>query len=479
MKKIKLSNIVFYLVLIYFFIFNIVTKSRELGRQSLDGDEIVSLQYATHATNYSLLTGQFYDNGNPPLHFIFLKNWIGMVGKTEAATRVSSVIFFLIGFIFCVLVSKDQLNFSKRQTILVAGLYSTSAFLYAFSRYGRPYSLTVLLSLIIFYFLNKYIETKHNLLLLGLSILSITIGLYTHYSLVFFLAFLFLSELVARFKNFSAVKKLILVYFSSALLYLPWIIFFIKSQFLTSFDRFEPYQFWQVSIPWLGVIGWSQLLTNFIFKLNLNDQLNTLITIAIFVVWAIFAKKEVTSSIQPTRKIITVLVFTTFFVLAASPIHYFISMEKYFIFIASFSYIQIVMLFHRGVRGVIGQIFVFVVIILMGYHLNNYQIQPQDYRGISAYLDSLQTDNALIIVNAYYLPFQMDYYYHGSLKILDIDTFEKENSNEPSAVYFVEAKWVNNPAALEYFLNKGYAINTEKTFPAFSVVTLNKTTSTQ
>src|SRR3954468_20543242 len=115
---------------------------------ALDGsywiDEGISVGIASHPlADIPRVLGQ---DGNPPLYYLLLHGWMQLVGTSEAATRVLSLVFALLA----VPVSfwAGAAVFDRRAGALAAAGAAGCPFLTYYAQETRMYSLVVLLSIL-------------------------------------------------------------------------------------------------------------------------------------------------------------------------------------------------------------------------------------------------------------------------------------------------------------------------------------------
>ena len=85
-------------------------------------------------------------DGSPPLYYVLLHGWMGLVGESEAATRALSLVFALIAV--PVAYWAGNAIFDRRTGVLAAVGVAACPFLNYYAQETRMYSLVVVLSLL-------------------------------------------------------------------------------------------------------------------------------------------------------------------------------------------------------------------------------------------------------------------------------------------------------------------------------------------
>lgn len=175
---------------------------------------------------------------SPPVYSLFLHFWIQLFGSSEIALRSLSLIAFFVAFYFFHLFLKDIFKVKKPWEILYLSLFLLNPFLNYYAFEARAYSLFLALSLMSFYFFFKRKTTAY--------IIVTTIGLYTHY----FMIFVVLSQLL--YFAITSSKKITQVLQQKfavmpLILFLPWVLFLFSThslfseQFWLAKPRFETF----------------------------------------------------------------------------------------------------------------------------------------------------------------------------------------------------------------------------------------------
>src|SRR5438552_11212256 len=125
---------------------------------NLDGDEIVSVEFAK-GTVSQLIHYSIVDRVHPPEYYLLLWLWIKILGNSETAVRLLSV---LLGTIFLALLFGVMRRFATATMALFAILIcAVSPFFVLYGGQVRPYSLIACLSLLSLYLLLRHREYPH------------------------------------------------------------------------------------------------------------------------------------------------------------------------------------------------------------------------------------------------------------------------------------------------------------------------------
>lgn len=164
---------------------------------------------------------------NPPLYYLVVHFWMKLFGSSEISIRTISLIFYwltiYVGFLFL----NNVFKFNLKKSFVYLILIIVNPLLISYACEARMYTmLAFFASISLYFFLRK--EKKW-------YILSTTLGLYTHYFMIFVLIIQFLMLVVSKNRkmlwkqnNFIAIP---------ILLSIPWDIFVLlqKNIFVGSF----------------------------------------------------------------------------------------------------------------------------------------------------------------------------------------------------------------------------------------------------
>jgi mannosyltransferase len=108
-----------------------------LGRQSLWSDELFSVYWARAGVNF--MFAHIWDETNPPVYYLLLQTWMGMLGDSEAAVRFLSAILSAITVPVVYLLGKEF--FGKQAGVIAALLYALSYWHLYYAQEARSYAL--------------------------------------------------------------------------------------------------------------------------------------------------------------------------------------------------------------------------------------------------------------------------------------------------------------------------------------------------
>ena len=159
-------------------------------------------------------------DANPPLYYLLLKLWMGILGSSEVALRSLSLIFFWATLYVAFLIMRDIYKFSSRKSAWYLLLFLINPLLHYYAFEARMYSMMAFLATLLFYALMK---KKYKL-----YAYTALAALFTHYFLivviVFQAAFFFITSHKKERKSFF------LPLFKTAVWYIPWFIILILAR---------------------------------------------------------------------------------------------------------------------------------------------------------------------------------------------------------------------------------------------------------
>ncbi len=160
--------------------------SFHLGRPSLWNDEFFSRYYYDLFGLHSMLTDGLQREPTPPTYFILLRGWMALFGDSEAALRSLSV----VAYAACVpAIYRLARAFGPApEAVLAAFLFALSPFGLHFAQEVRTYTLMLLPVTLVLWACTAVLEGRRTRLAAWLYVLSGTICLYLHATMVFFVA---------------------------------------------------------------------------------------------------------------------------------------------------------------------------------------------------------------------------------------------------------------------------------------------------
>jgi mannosyltransferase len=169
-------------------------------------DEAIAVGIASHDPGE--IPGLLRQDGSPPLYYLLLHGWIGLVGTGEAATRALSLVFAAVA----VPASwwAGSVVGGRRAGAVAAAIVAVCPFLTHYAQEARMYTLVAVLSLVA---TAAFVRGRPVVLVVALTLL-----LYTHTWGVFLFAAFGLVWLVR-----DRSRGGLLVGGAVAVLYLPWV----------------------------------------------------------------------------------------------------------------------------------------------------------------------------------------------------------------------------------------------------------------
>jgi len=159
-----------------------------LTYHSLWFDEAISVYWAKQTVPRILDVGfTLIEDRLPPLYYLTLKSWTGLVGFSETGVRSLSVAFGVL--LVPVIAGIGAMLFNRRVALLTALLVALNPFLVWYSQEARMYALAVLFGTLAVWAFLKYVEaanqrrsqfTLHHSLFIILFVLFAVLSLYSH-----------------------------------------------------------------------------------------------------------------------------------------------------------------------------------------------------------------------------------------------------------------------------------------------------------
>jgi mannosyltransferase len=181
-------------------------------------DEGIAVGIASH--DFSDIPSTLVMDGSPPLYYLLLHAWMGIVGEGEAATRALSLIFAVVAV--PVAYWAGNTIFDRRTGVLAAVGVGACPFLNYYAQETRMYSLVVVLSLLASAsFVLAFLHGRRgHLIALGAWM---TLLFYTHAWGIYLAIAMACAWLVLWRRGRVAGRDGLLVAGAVLLLYAPWI----------------------------------------------------------------------------------------------------------------------------------------------------------------------------------------------------------------------------------------------------------------
>jgi uncharacterized membrane protein len=212
------------LLLILILAFAVIVRIINLGAESLWLDEASSVALA-HLPLAGIIDLVAREDVHPPLYYLILHYWVMLVGDSEVAVRLLSVLFAALSI--PVIHRVASLLFDRWTGLLSALLLSVSLLHIVFSQEARMYALLCLLSLLSFYFLLRLLQGDESAPVFTGYVVSTALLPYTQVYGWFIIAaenLFFLSLYLLACGAFHRLfKRWVLVQALVVALFLPWL----------------------------------------------------------------------------------------------------------------------------------------------------------------------------------------------------------------------------------------------------------------
>ena len=403
-----------WIVVVFLMFFVSYISVHFLLNQSLRLDESQSLFQTSRSPK--MLIHLVAADVHVPLYHLMLHYWTMFLGNGVATARVLSLIFFVLSIPASYLLGNEA--YGKRVGLFVAILMAISPFLNWYGSEARMYSLLLLVTVVSQYFYIRLIKRPSNTAWWGYAIVGF-LGMFTHYFffLVFFAQFVFFLFNQKIFEK-GAWKKFFLVYGVLAVLYLPWVYYFLK---LGAASNSDPL----IARP--TTVNLFNTFSQFIFGFQ-DDHLNTILVSLwpISILFAFFALRRDRRSgdrrrisymtiyfLTATLLPILTIFFASFFRSLYLTRYLIISLPSLYMFIG-----WIIATFPPRLGNFMK--ILFVVAMLLTFY--NEIVSPQtpvkeNYEQAVAYLSTHTGSQDVIVLSAPFTIFPVDYYYHGTANL--------------------------------------------------------------
>jgi len=182
-------------------------------------DEAVSLNESQQSTPRDVVhVIQTWDQGKPPLYFLFLHYWLKLFPIAEIYLRLPSIIFAGLSIVPLFLTGKALVG--ARAAALSCALLAINPEFIFVSSWGRMYSLFFLLTLVGSYSLYCMVHSANRFLASTCYLVSLVCLLYLHNFAVLVLAVHLAYVMLC---NRSALAGMLLVLLMAVTAYLPWL----------------------------------------------------------------------------------------------------------------------------------------------------------------------------------------------------------------------------------------------------------------
>jgi mannosyltransferase len=193
-----------------------------LGRQSLWLDEAFSV-YVARADLESILRAKL--DLHPPFYLLLLHAWMAVVGQSEFAVRLLSLVFD-VGTVGLVYVLGHRV-FSPAVGLLAAFLLALSPFHVYFAQEARAYALLCFLVLLSTLLFLRALGSNRWADWASFGVISL-LALYTHYYAVFVLFTQGIYLLVTWRMHSAVFRRWLAVAMALGVVYLPWLLYMLS-----------------------------------------------------------------------------------------------------------------------------------------------------------------------------------------------------------------------------------------------------------
>src|SRR5262249_15858621 len=132
---------------------------------------------------------------SPPLYYMAIGAWIQLFGASEAALRSLSVASSSLAIILVYALGREL--FGPRQGLTASAFVALSATQIYYAQEARPYALLLIPVGLTLFACARYLRKPGSPLIILLYVVAALLGVYTHLTIVLFVAACGLSVLVA------------------------------------------------------------------------------------------------------------------------------------------------------------------------------------------------------------------------------------------------------------------------------------------
>lgn len=359
-----------------------------------------------------------------PLYGFLLHFWMQIFGNSILAARSLSFLIFLATLPVLYMFVKEASN--KQIALLTLTLFTLSPFIIWYTGEARMYTLFTFVTSLNHLFFLRMIKSNANSGKLGYFV-SLLLGYYTHY----FFSFLVMTQMIYtagiyiyRIRNsidLQFVRRTILIIFSSALFFLPWIYFLVMTGTATNS---------QPLIPPPTSFNIFQTLVNFLFGFQTQGIQSILVSLwplSVMILFFVFTKRKrveingsaylLLASFLPIILVFLVSYFKPIFLS-----RYLIVVTPSLFFLLAWSFTQ----YSKKVTTWIISLVTFIMLGLMVYQTTSAATPVREnYDGVSRYLEKNATPKDIIAVSAPFTLYPIEYTYRGNTRITTIPEWDR------------------------------------------------------
>lgn len=259
-------------------------------------DELFSMDFSNPNRNFLDMIKLTVEDVHPPFYQIILWIWLKLFGFTEFSARFLSVVIGVLTILVSYFFAKEF--YEEKLSLTVSFIFSINFLLIWYSQETRSYQLTVLLSMLSYLYLYKYLIYKDKKNIYIYLIITI-LWMYTHYFSFFIIAtqFLFILFFIIFFAdNKKELIKIVLItgviFLISLSPLLPYIIEISNSNKFYFLAKPDPLYFLNYMNMYFGHGSIYFLLFSFLlnifFLITNNLTKKEKIFLSMFLFWLIF-----------------------------------------------------------------------------------------------------------------------------------------------------------------------------------------------
>jgi mannosyltransferase len=391
--------------------------------QSLRLDEAQSLWQTSHSVGKIFnIIGQ---DVHVPLYHIMLHFWQVFFGSSVPVARLFSLLFFILAI--PALFRLAKLVYGEQVALFTILLFSISPFMNWYGNEIRMYSLfTLVVILNLYYFIRLYKERnspQQSMIWLWYMV-TVVIGVYTHYFFFFALAgqvvfFLFHRSLFPAYatKRFLWTIGLVVAAFS------PWL-WYVKH--LGTVSNSSPL----LQTP--NTVNIFNTFSQFLFGFQI-DYVNTILVSfwPVSVLWGFLALRRRRKMSSDTALLLICFIGPNILAFALSIFILPLYLSRYLILTLPPLYLLVSALavsYPPKVRRVFMTILVVFMLGTLAAEIVNAQTPvKENYKQVTSYLEANAASTDVIIVSAPFTIYPVEYYYKGTAPLYTLPMWDRSN----------------------------------------------------
>jgi mannosyltransferase len=402
----------------------IVINSFSLFNQSIRLDESQSIWVSTKPVSAILsLTGQ---DVHVPLYGVLLHFWLQFFGSDVLVARVMSILFLGLSLPALFILANE--SSTPKIAFLTVVLYAFSPFVAWYSYETRMYTLFLFVTTLNHVFFLRFLKNNGDTGKVPL-VMSLVLGLYTHY---FFLVVIAVQGLYLLVSGFANQSWHLLVKYTLALLlalafFSPWIWYMLS---LGGASNTQPL------IPPPTSYNIFQTFSLFVFGFQDNRIQSLFVSLWPLLVSVLFLaftqKRQI--PIKHSGYFLAATFLPVIIVFLASFVRP-IFLARYLIFVTPTLFFLIAgLLMNYSVRTsriVTGIFLSIMAFLLLFQNVSTQNPVREDYQEVTNYLNNSVSAHDIVVVSAPFTVYPIEYYYKGQAKI---DTIPRWNRYQSGAI---------------------------------------------